>query len=152
MRVRRSLSINAALEKIFALINDFQNWRAWSPYETKDPAMARKLSSRTAGSGAVYEWSGNKEVGVGRMEIAESTPPSIVMIKLDFLKPFENHCAVEFRIEPKAGATEVAWVMESPSPYVSKLLGVFVDLDKMIGRDFEAGLAKLKAVAETPSG
>ena len=146
--VRRAASIQAPPEKIFPLINDFARWSAWSPYEKKDPAMKRSFSGPTAGKGAVYAWEGNGEVGKGRMEIADAEAPSRVTLKLDFVKPFEAHNRVDFTLEPKGGATEVTWAMNGPLPFVSKVITLFVDMDRMVGGDFEAGLANLKALAE----
>ena len=147
-RVQRVASIKAPPEKIFALINDFNSWGAWSPWEKKDPTMKRTLGATTSGKGAVYAWEGNSEVGQGRMEITESSPPSRVAIQLDFVKPFETHNVVDFTLQPKGDATNVTWAMHGASPYVSKLMGIFFNMDKMIGRDFEDGLANLKAIAE----
>jgi hypothetical protein len=147
-RVERTASIQAPPERIFALINDLHSWSAWSPYEKKDPAMKRVLSGAQSGAGAVYEWDGNKDVGKGRMEIAETVPPSKVTIKLDFVKPFEAHNIVDFTLEGQGDSTNVTWALHGPCPYISKLIGIFVNMDRMIGRDFEAGLANLKAVAE----
>jgi uncharacterized protein YndB with AHSA1/START domain len=148
-RVQRAMSIKAPPEKIFALINDLHRWRTWSPYERKDPAMKKTLGGATEGKGAVYEWEGNKDVGKGRMEITDTSPPSRVVIALDFVKPFEAHNIVEFTLEPNGNATNVTWAIHGPSPYFPKLMCIFVNMDSMIGNDFEAGLASLKAVAET---
>ena len=147
-RVQRSTAIKAPPEKIFAFINDFNRWSAWSPWEKKDPAMKRTFGATTSGKGATYAWEGNKEVGQGRMEIAESLPSSKVALKLDFVKPFEAHNQVEFTLEPKGDATSVTWNMQGPTPYFAKIVHVFMDMDKLVGKDFEAGLANLKAVAE----
>lgn len=147
-RVERSTSIKAPPEKIFALINDFHNWGAWSPWEKMDPAMKRTHSGAASGKGEVYEWEGNSKVGAGRMEITESSPPSKVIIKLDFIKPFEGHNIAEFVLEPKGDTTNVTWAMHGPAPYISKLMTVFVSMDSMVGKDFETGLANMKAVAE----
>jgi hypothetical protein len=147
-RVERSASIKAPAEKIFPLINDFHTWDAWSPWEKKDPAMKRTHSGSGSGKGAVYEWDGNSDVGKGRMEIVESAPPSKIRIKLDFLKPFEGHNFAEFTLEPKGDSTNVTWVMDGPSPYIAKVIGIFCNMDRMIGKDFEAGLANMKAAAE----
>ncbi len=149
-RVQRATSIKAPPERIFAVLNDFLRWDAWSPWEKKDPAMKRTFSAVTSGKGAVYAWEGNRDVGQGRMEIAESVAPSKVAIKLDFVKPFETHNIVEFTLEPKGDSTQVTWAMQGPMPYVSKLITVFVNMDGMIGKDFESGLANLKAVTENP--
>lgn len=146
--VQRSTTMKAAPDKIFALVNDLDRWSAWSPYEKKDPAMKRTLSGPPRGKGAAYAWDGNKEVGKGRMEIADSTPPTKVTINLSFEKPFEGHNVVVFTFEPKGDATTVTWSMRGRSPFIAKLIGVFIDMDAMIGKDFEAGLANLRAVAE----
>ena len=148
IRVQRATSIKAPPEKIFALINDFHSWSAWSPYEGLDPMMKRTYSGAANGTGAVYEWDGNSNVGKGRMEITATSPPSKVMIKLDFLKPFEAHNFAEFTLEPKGDATDVIWAMYGPSNYVSKLMSVFFSMDSMVGKSFEAGLANLKTAAE----
>src|SRR5262245_64343135 len=146
-RTERSTSIKAAPEKIFALINDLQTWQTWSPYETKDPAMKRSFSGPQGGKGAVYEWDGNNNVGKGRMEITDSAPPSKVVIKLDFIKPFEAHNTAEFALAPRGDATTVSWALYGPRPFIGKVMGLFMNMDKMIGNDFEVGLAKLKALA-----
>ena len=147
-RIQRAASIQAPPEKVFALINDFNRWGAWSPWEKKDPAMKRTFGAATSGKGAVYAWEGNKDVGEGRMQIAESSPPSKITIKLDFLKPFEAHNMVEFTLEPKGDATNVTWAMQGDTPYFAKIIHVFINMDSMVGKDFETGLANLKAVAE----
>lgn len=146
--VQRSANIKAPPDKIFALIADLRGWSAWSPYEKKDPDMKRTFSGTASGKGAVYEWTGNKDVGQGRMEIIDATAPSKITIKLDFLKPFEAHNTAEFTMVPSGDNTTVTWAMYGPSPYVAKIMGTLFDLDKMIGNDFEAGLAALKSVAE----
>ena len=147
-RVERTASIKAPPEKIFAQISDLKTWAAWSPYEKKDPAMKRAFGATTAGKGAVYEWDGNKNVGKGRMEITDAAPSSRIVIKLDFIEPFEGHNTAEFTMDGKGGATQVTWAMYGPANFVSKLMGVFFNMDKMIGADFEAGLANLKSITE----
>lgn len=147
-RVERATSINAPPEKIFPLINDFHAWSAWSPFEKKDPAMKRTFGGAPSGKGAVYAWEGNKEIGKGSMEITESSPPSRITIKLDFVKPFEAHNVVDFTLAPQGNATNVMWSIHGPSPFISKVIGLFCNMDKMIGKDFESGLANLRAVAE----
>lgn len=146
-RVQRVVLINAPSDKVFPLINDIKAWTAWSPYEKKDPAMKRTYGAVTAGKGATYAWDGDKNVGQGSIEMIESGPRKIV-IKLDFLKPFEAHNMGEFLLEPKGDSTSVTWATYGPSPYVSKVVGTFINIDDMIGRDFEKGLADLKAAAE----
>ena len=152
-RVTRSTLVQAPPEKIYPLIVDLHRWAAWSPYEKKDPAMTRTFSGAPSGVGAIYQWDGDKNVGSGRMEIVNVTEPSEggpakVVIKLDFFKPFEGHNTAEITMVPKDGQTIVTWAMYGPSPYMSKLMGIFMDFDDMIGRDFAAGLAKLKAIVE----
>ncbi|QSA97897.1 SRPBCC family protein [Methylococcus sp. EFPC2] len=147
-RVQRSTRIKAVPDRIFPLINDLHAWLEWSPYEKKDSAMKRSFSGTTSGKGAVYAWDGNKDVGAGSMEIQESFPPSLLVFQLDFIRPFEARNTVEFTLEPEGEATAVTWAMHGPMPYISKLMSVFFSMDKMIGKDFETGLANLKAIAE----
>jgi uncharacterized protein YndB with AHSA1/START domain len=147
-RVQRSASIKAPPEKIFPLISDFRRWSAWSPWERLDPAMKRGYDGPTSGKGAVYEWSGNREVGAGRMEIVEAAAPSKVGIKLDFLAPFEAHNFAEFTLVSAGDGTTVTWAMYGPNTFVSKLMSVFVSMDGMVGGYFESGLANLKAASE----
>ena len=147
-RVERAASIKAPPEKIYAQINDLKAWAAWSPYEKKDPAMKRTFGAVTAGKGAVYEWDGNKNVGKGRMEIIAASVPAKIVIKLDFLEPFEGHNTAEFTMDAKGDATTVTWAMYGPANFVSKLMGVFFNMDRMIGTDFEAGLVNLKSISE----
>jgi hypothetical protein len=146
-RVQRSVSIKAPPEKIIALVDNFHRWADWSPYEKLDPAMQRTLSGAEAGPGAVYEWSGSGKVGAGRMEILAATPSQIV-IKLDFIKPFEGHNMATFTLQPNGDGTDVTWAMSGPTPFIAKIMGLFFDMDTMIGKDFETGLANLKAQAE----
>ena len=146
--VARTTSINAAPDKIFPLLDDFSRWRLWSPYENKDPAMTRSVSGAPSGKGAIYEWDGNSTVGKGRIEITDTAPPSRVTIKLDMIKPMEGHNIVNFTLEPRGGATQVTWAMRGSCAYMAKVMGLFLDMDKMIGKDFEIGLANLKTQAE----
>ena len=148
-RVQRTTSIKAPPEKIFPLINDLHRWGSWSPWEKMDPEMKRTYSGAATGKGAAYAWQGNRKVGEGRMEIVDASPPSKITIKLDFIKPFEGHNTAEFMLEPKGDSTNVTWTMYGPSIYIAKVMGVFVSMDKMVGKEFETGLANLKSVAET---
>ena len=148
LRVQRAISINAPPERIFSLISDFHQWLSWSPYEQKDPAMKRTYSGAERGSGAVYAWDGDKNVGSGRMEILETSAPQKIVIKLDFFTPFEGHNTAEFTMLPQGDGTHVTWVMHGPARFVTRLIQVFINLDKMIGKDFEAGLANLKTLTE----
>ena len=147
-RVERSAAIKAPPEKVFALINDFKRWEAWSPWEKKDPAMKRTYGATTAGQGAHYAWEGNSDVGQGSMDIAESVPPSKIALKLDFIKPFEGHNTVVFTLAPQGDTTNVTWAMQGPARFITKVIQVFCNMDSMVGRDFETGLANLKAAAE----
>jgi uncharacterized protein YndB with AHSA1/START domain len=146
--VQRAITVGAPAEKIFPLINDFHQWGSWSPYENKDPAMKRSFSGPVGGKGAVYGWEGNKNVGSGRMEILEASVPSKIVIKLDFFAPFEGHNTAEFTMLPQGDATTVTWLMHGPAPFMNKMMQVFMNLDHMIGKDFEAGLASLKRITE----
>jgi len=147
-RVERSAGIAAPPETVFALIADFRRWTDWSPWETKDPAMTRTYGAVTAGEGAEYAWEGNKQVGKGRMRIIEATAPSRIVLALDFERPFEAHNTVEFTLVPDGPGTHVSWAMRGPTPFFGKVMHVFMDMDRMVGGDFEAGFAKLKALAE----
>lgn len=147
--VRRSISIKASPERIFALINDFHNWDAWSPYEKMDPAMKRIFHGTHRGNGAVYEWeSESNKPGTGRMEIIESSPQSKIVIQLDLAKPLETINIVEFTLASEGDETIVIWDMHGPNPYIGKLMGIFYDRDSMVGKDFEQGLINLKTIAE----
>jgi uncharacterized protein YndB with AHSA1/START domain len=151
-RVERAAVIQAPPEKIFSLIDDFHQWRAWSPWEDRDPALKRSYEGAEHGKGAVYAWDGNRNVGAGRMEILSATSPTAIVIKLDFIKPFEGHNTAEFTMLPRGGATDagtnVNWAMHGPAPLMHRVMQVFMNLDRMIGKDFETGLVKLKKVAE----
>jgi len=148
-RVQRTTSIKAPPEKIFALVNDLRSHGLWSPWEKKDPAMKKSYSGAASGEGAVYEWDGNKNIGKGRMEITGSWPPSKVTLKLDFIKPFEAHNIAELTLDAKGGGTNVTWAIYGPSPFLSKVISVFCNMDRMIGREFETGLANLKTITES---
>ena len=143
-RVDRSARIDAPPDKVFALLNDFRQWPKWSPWEELDPDMNRTHSGATSGKGAIYEWNGNKKVGQGRMEITESVPSQKLALKLDFIKPFEAHNVTEFTLTPQGSGTDLNWAMIGSKPYMMKVMGLFMNLDNMVGRDFEKGLAKLK--------
>jgi hypothetical protein len=147
-RVERAKSIQAPPDKIFELINDFHRWASWSPYEKLDPAMKKTYTGAVSGKGAVYEWAGNRKAGQGRMEITDSSPGSKVTIKLDFLKPFEGHNVAEFTLEVIGGSANVTWATYGPQAYILKVMTTFFSMDNMLGKDFEAGLDNLKAIAE----
>ena len=147
-RVERTAVVKAPPERVFPLIGNFHRWTGWSPWENRDPAMKRTYGGAESGEGAVYAWDGNKNVGSGRMEILEATSPSKIVIKLDFFKPFEGHNTAEFTVLSQGSATEVNWAMYGPAPFMHRVMQVFMNLDRMIGKDFEAGLANLKKAVE----
>lgn len=147
-RVERSLLVDAPAEPIYALIEDFHAWRRWSPFEELDPNLTRTYKGPPRGLGAVYEWSGNRKAGEGRMEITEALPPNRLTIDLEFLKPFESRTVTEFTIDPRETGTEVTWAMHGPNTLASKIMQSFVSMDRMAGGDFEKGLAKLKGIVE----
>jgi hypothetical protein len=147
-RVQRSASIHASPEKIFPHINDLQAFNAWNPFNKKDPNIKGRYSGAASGPGAAYAFEGNSDVGSGRIEIIDSRPASEVRMNLHMLVPMEGRNVVEFGLHPKGDATQVTWAIQGPMPYISKVLSVFCDMDAMIGRKFESGLAELKAIAE----
>ena len=147
-RIERSINIKASPEKIFPFIIDFHHMKSWSAWEAIDPAMKRTFSGAESGKDAMYAWDGNKDIGQGSMEILESIPSSQVLIKIDFYKPFEAHNTVEFTLVPNGETTTVSHAMYGPSPFISKLMSLVFNMDKMVGSKFEEGLANLKAIAE----
>lgn len=146
--VSRSLGIRAPAEAIFPLINDFRRWAIWSPYEKLDPAMKRTLSGAESGKGAAYAWESNGKAGIGRIEITNSVPSSLVALKLDFEKPFKANNTVDFTLKPMGNETTVTWAMHGRYPFIARLMGVFFNMDRLVGKDFETGLANLKRAAE----
>jgi hypothetical protein len=147
-QVQRSIAINAPPERIYPLIADFKAWGAWSPWEKKDPAMKRSYSGSETGVGARYAWDGDRNVGQGSMEITEANAPTRLGLNLDFLKPFEAHNKVVFALQPQGPGTNVTWTMTGPVPFFAKIIHVVMNMDRMVGGDFEAGLKDLKAQAE----
>jgi hypothetical protein len=147
-RVERSADIKASPEQVFAQINDLHNWRAWSTWEKMDPNMKKTFSGSAQGKGAAYAWEGNSKVGKGKMEITESIPYSKVQLKLDFIAPFEGHNMADLDLQAQGAGTHIIWGMHGPAPFLSKLFSVFVNMDRMIGKDFEDSLANLKAILE----
>lgn len=147
--VNRAAVINAAPAEIHGLINDFHKWEGWSPWAKIDPAMKTTYEGAPSGTGAIYKWVGNDQVGEGQMTILESQAPGLVKIKLDFLKPFASTSTTEFKIEPVGSGTTVSWTMSGESNFMAKGFGLFMGgMDKMVGPDFEKGLAQMKALAE----
>jgi uncharacterized protein YndB with AHSA1/START domain len=147
-RVVRSTVIETPPEKIFPLIADFHRWIDWSPYEGRDPNLKRDFAGTAGSVGHSYAWDGNKNVGAGRMTLAEVAAPQRISLKLDFMRPFKANNIVVFGLQPQAGGTEVSWDMHGPTPLLGKVMHMFMDMDKLCGDDFAKGLASLKALAE----
>jgi uncharacterized protein YndB with AHSA1/START domain len=147
-RIARSTVIKAPPERIYALLDDFHKWGAWSPYEKLDPAMTRTYGGPASGLGSTYAWSGDGKAGAGRMEIVEIAAPSKLLVDLDFTKPFQSRSKAIFTLVPEGDATRVTWAMEGPSPFLFRVMDVIFNIDKTAGKDFETGLASLKAQAE----
>jgi hypothetical protein len=147
-RVERSATMNAPAPVVFAQVNDFHKWNAWSPWAKIDPAMKQTFEGAPAGTGAVYAWTGNKDVGEGRMTITDSHATDLIKIKLEFIKPFAATNATDFTFKPQGNQTAVTWTMSGDNNFIGKAFGLFMNMDKMIGTDFEKGLAQMKAVAE----
>ena len=145
--VERSINIKAAPEKIFGLINDLHRWNEWTPYN-KDPAMKKTYSASTSGKGATYAWEGNKDVGKGEIAITESIPFSRIVFDLHMIEPFEGHNVAAFSLNAAGDSTRVTWSLDDKQKLMVKVMGIFMNMDRMIGKDFEAGLANLKTVAE----
>ncbi|MDX6531033.1 MAG: hypothetical protein QOH41_3323 [Blastocatellia bacterium] len=146
--VERSATINAPAAAVFAQVNDFHKWNAWSPWAKLDPAMKQTFEGAPAGSGAVYTWTGNKQVGEGRMTITESHPSDLVKINLQFLRPFAGNSVTVFTFRPEGNQTTVTWSMTGEKNFLAKAFHLVVNMDKMVGGDFEKGLAQMKSVAE----
>jgi uncharacterized protein YndB with AHSA1/START domain len=147
-RVERRLRIAAPADKVWPLVSELRAFNRWNPYERKDPLIKSAYSGAASGVGSRYDWD-SKEVGSGSLEITGQLPGRAVQMKLDFVKPFEAHNQAEFALQPTPdGATEVRWTMHGPANFISKLMGVFISMDKMVGRDFEAGLQNLRQIAE----
>ena len=149
--VERSISVAAPLEQVFAQVNDLHNWEQWSPWAKRDPNMTKVYEGPAAGVGAVYHWSGNKEVGEGSSTIIESRPGELVRFRLEFLRPFQACNEVLFRFQSEGQNTRVSWTMSGHNNFISKAVHLVMDMDKMCGGDFELGLAQLKAISEAPS-
>ena len=148
--IKRRIAIKAKPEAIYPLLADFHGngWGKWSPWEEMDPELKRTFSGSHDGVGAIYEWEGNKKVGAGRMEIQHADAPMSVDIRLDFLRPMKVTNATEFRIIDEGDESMVSWCMHGPVSFVAKIFHLFMNMDKIVGADFERGLTKLKALAE----
>ena len=147
-RIERSITINSPPEPIFAILSDFHQSESWSPWERMDLTMQKSHSGSARGVGAIYEWDGNNKVGKGRQEILEAIAPSKVLIQLDFFRPFTARNTAEFTLISQGNATQVTWAMFGPQPFMGKVMCLFMNMDKMVGKEFETGLANLKAHIE----
>jgi hypothetical protein len=147
-RVARTATISALAPAVFAQVNDFHNWEAWSPWAKLDPAAKNSFEGPSAGIGAIFRWAGNKEVGEGSMTITESRPSDLIRIKLEFLKPFAATNSAEFTFKPDGDQTAVTWSMAGKNNFISKAICLFMNMDKMVGGKFEEGLAQMKSVVE----
>jgi hypothetical protein len=147
-RVARSATISAPAPTVFAQVNDFHKWQAWNPWGQIDPAMKQTYEGPPAGTGAIYTWAGNNEVGEGRMTIIESRPSELIRVKLEFFKPFAATNTAEFTFKPEANQTAVTWSMFGDKNFMAKAIHLFINMDKMIGGQFEKGLAEMKSVVE----
>jgi len=147
-RVVRTATMRAPVSAVFAQINDFHNWQAWSPWARRDPAMKQTYEGAAAGEGAIYSWVGNREVGTGRMTLVESRPGERIRINLEFFEPFAATNTAEFNFKPEGNGTTVTWSMTGRKSFVAKAIGLVMNMDTMIGGDFEKGLAAMQSVAE----
>ena len=147
-RVERRATVPAPAAVVFAQVNDFHNWEAWSPWAKLDPAIKQTYEGAPAGTGAIYSWAGNGKVGEGRMTLTESRPSDLIKIKLEFIKPFASTCDTEFAFKPDGNQTTVNWSMSGENNFIAKAFCLFMNMDKTVGGDFEKGLAQMKAVVE----
>ena len=149
-RITRKATIAVPAPAVFAQVNDFHKWEAWSPWEKVDPALKRTYEGAPTGTGAVYSWAGNNQVGEGRMTIIESRPSDLIRIKLEFFKPFAATHTAEFAFEPEGDRTAVTWSMAGENKFIAKGISLLMNMDKMIGGQFERGLAEMKSIVESP--
>lgn len=147
-RITRSATIDAPPATVFAQVNDFHKWEAWSPWAKLDPNAKNSFEGPAAGTGAKFHWAGNKEVGEGGMEITESKPSDLIRIKLDFIKPFAATNTTEFTFVAEGDKTKINWTMSGENNFVGRIFCTFMNMDKMVGSDFEKGLASMKSIAE----
>ena len=152
-RIVRSATISAPPPAVFAQVNDFHNWEAWSPWAKLDPAAKTTFEGPLAGTGAIFRWAGNDKIGEGSMTITESRPSDLIRITLEFVKPFAATNTAEFTFEPEGNQTAVTWSMAGKNNFIAKAVCLFMNMDKMVGGQFEEGLAELKTVVEAaPKG
>jgi uncharacterized protein YndB with AHSA1/START domain len=147
-RVARTATISAPAPAVFAQVNDFHKWEAWSPWAKRDPAAKATFEGPPAGTGAVFRWAGNEEVGEGSMTITESRPSDLIRINLEFLKPFAATSIAEFTFKPEGDQTAVTWSMVGHNNFIAKAVCLFMDMEETVGGDFEQGLAQMKSAVE----
>lgn len=148
MHVERTAVVNAPADVVFSIINDLHQWSLWSPYDKRDPDMKKTYEGAPTGPGASYAWNGNKHVGEGRMTIVSGQPNELITMKLEFTRPFPGQNRVDFKLVPITGGTRVSWILEGKNNFMSKAMSLIINMDKMIGTDFEVGLANLNTVAQ----
>jgi hypothetical protein len=147
-RISRSTTIGAAPAVVFAQVNDFHKWESWNPWGKIDPAMKQTYEGASDGKGAIYTWAGNNEVGEGRMTITESRPSDLILINMEFFKPMAGTATAQFTFKPEGNQTTVTWAMTGKNNFMSRAVCMFMNMDKMIGGQFEKGLAAMKSIAE----
>lgn len=150
-RVARTATMSAPATAVFAQVNDFHKWEAWNPWGKIDPAMKQNYEGAPAGVGAIYKWAGNNEVGEGRMTVTESRPSDLIRVQMEFFKPFAGNGTAEFTFKPEGNQTAVTWSMTGQNNFMAKAIHLFMNMDKMIGGQFEKGLADMKSIVEAPS-
>ena len=150
-RIVRSAQVSAPPERVFPLVNDFHQWQSWSPWAKLDPAAKNSFEGPSSGVGAIFRWSGNNEVGEGSMTITESKPSERILLRLDFLKPMAGTSLTEFTFQPQGDKTVVTWAMTGQNNFVAKAMCLVMNMDKMVGGQFEKGLETMKALAEAPA-
>lgn len=151
-RYERHALIAAPPAVVFAHVNELRNWLAWSPWEKYDPAMKRTFAGPAAGVGASYAWEGNHQIGAGRMTVTASRPAEQVVLQLEFFRPFACTNRGEFTFATEGNSTYVTWSMTGKNKFIGRVMGLFMNMDKMIGGQFEEGLANLRRLAERPAG
>ena len=149
-RIVRSATISASPPAVFAQVNDFHNWETWSPWAKLDPAAKATFEGPSAGKGAIFRWAGNSDVGEGSMTITESRPNDLIRMRLDFVEPFTATNTAEFAFKPEGSRTAVTWSMEGKNNFIGRVMCLFMDMDKMVGGQFEKGLANIKSIVEAP--
>jgi carbon monoxide dehydrogenase subunit G len=150
-RVERSAQVDAPRDVVFSIINDLRQWGEWSPFDKRDPSMKKTFEGASSGLGAIYSWNGNSQVGEGRMTIVAIKPDELVSMKLEFSRPFKATNEVNFKLVPSEGGTRVSWIMDGKNNFMTKAMSLFMNMDKMVGKDFEQGLVNLDRVAQAAS-